>query len=141
MNFISYFSQNLIYLLSLKHKTSRDLAAYLEVAPSTISGYRKGIQKPTILSLLKISSYFNVTLDQLVAVDLEKSGFTYSNQNKSSESVNLLVDPQPEYIVAQKNTNNSFKILLDAALEQIETNKEEIQKLKMRILGIEQRNP
>lgn len=49
-----------------KHWTQDELAHHLEVAPSSVGSYERGSRQPTIENLIRMSRYFNVSLDYLL---------------------------------------------------------------------------
>lgn len=46
-------------------QTQQDMANYLNIAPTTYSGYELGTSEPTIETLKKIADYYGVSLDYL----------------------------------------------------------------------------
>lgn len=66
----SFFSQNIKFLRKRKRRTQEDIAGYLQVKRSTLSGYENNVAQPGIEVLIKLSEYFNVAIDTLVKTDL-----------------------------------------------------------------------
>jgi transcriptional regulator with XRE-family HTH domain len=66
-----YFANNLKFLRTRRKKSQVDLAAELELTRTTLSGYEKNVQPP-FRTLIRISEYFNVSLDALIKYRLEK---------------------------------------------------------------------
>lgn len=64
-----YFAENLKFLRTRRNKSQMDLAAELDLTRTTLSGYEKGVQPP-FRTLIKISEYFNISLDALIKYDL-----------------------------------------------------------------------
>lgn len=61
------FLENLDYLLHKNKMTRSDLARATGLAPSTVnSWFNRSSDNVTLVSLLKIANYFNVSLDELV---------------------------------------------------------------------------
>lgn len=60
------FSNNLKVLRKEYKLSQDDLASYLNLSSKTISSWEKGRSEPKIDMLLKLSNYFNVTLDELI---------------------------------------------------------------------------
>lgn len=60
------FSNNLKALRKKNKSSQDDLANYLNISSKTISSWEKGRSEPKIDMLLKLSDYFNVTLDELI---------------------------------------------------------------------------
>ena len=59
------FAENLKFLRTRKKKSQTDLAAELEITRTTLSGYERNVQPPFHV-LIRISEYFNVSLDALI---------------------------------------------------------------------------
>ena len=80
-----YFAKNLKFLRTRRHKSQMDLAAELELTRTTVSGYEKNVQPPFKV-LIRISEYFNVSLDALIKYRLEAlSEFQLSQIEKGFE--------------------------------------------------------
>lgn len=65
-----YFAENLKFLRTRRRKSQADLAAELELTRTTLSGYEKNVQPPFKV-LIRISEYFNISLDALIKYRLE----------------------------------------------------------------------
>ena len=77
-----HFAENLRFLRLRRNKSQTDLAAELEITRTTLSGYEKNVQPPFRI-LIKISEYFNVSLDALIKYKLDVlSGFQLSQIEK-----------------------------------------------------------
>jgi len=64
-----HFAENLRFLRLRRNKSQTDLAVELELTRTTLSGYEKNVQPPFRI-LIKISEYFNVSLDALIKYKL-----------------------------------------------------------------------
>lgn len=64
------FSENLKFLRTRRNKSQTDLAAELGLTRTTLSGYERNVQPP-FRTLIKISEYFNVSLDALIKFKLD----------------------------------------------------------------------
>jgi len=64
-----HFAENLRFLRLRRNKSQADLAVELEITRTTLSGYEKNVQPP-FRTLIKISEYFNVSLDALIKYKL-----------------------------------------------------------------------
>ncbi len=61
------FLKNLDILLFSRKMTRSDLARAIDISPSTInSWYNRSCEGVTLKNLIKISNYFNISLDDLV---------------------------------------------------------------------------
>ncbi len=67
-----FFSSNLKLLRKRRGKTQEDLATILGLKRPTLNNYENRVSQPTIDVLISSSNYFNVSIDTLVKVDLEK---------------------------------------------------------------------
>jgi len=77
-----HFAENLRFLRLRRNKSQTDLASELEITRTTLSGYEKNVQPP-FRTLIKISEYFNVSLDALIKYKLDAlSGFQLSQIEK-----------------------------------------------------------
>jgi transcriptional regulator with XRE-family HTH domain len=65
-----HFAENLKFLRLRRNKSQADLASELEITRTTLSGYEKNVQPP-FRNLIKISEYFNVSLDALIKYKLD----------------------------------------------------------------------
>jgi transcriptional regulator with XRE-family HTH domain len=65
-----YFAENLKFLRMRRRKSQTDLAAELEITRTTLSGYERDVQPP-FRTLIRISEYFNVSLDAMIKYKLE----------------------------------------------------------------------
>jgi len=65
-----YFAENLKFMRTRRRKSQIDLAAELEITRTTLSGYERSVQPPFKI-LVRISNYFNVSLDALIKYKLD----------------------------------------------------------------------
>ena len=71
MKSITYFAQNLVWLRNqLSPKISQQrLADELGIKKSTLAAYEVGRSEPNFGDLVKLASYFNVSIDDFLGVD------------------------------------------------------------------------
>jgi transcriptional regulator with XRE-family HTH domain len=67
-----YFIQNVKFLRKRKGRTQEDMAVALNLKRSTLSGYENGIAQPGIEVLIAFSGYFNISIDNLLKIDMSK---------------------------------------------------------------------
>lgn len=80
MNFLI----NLDYLLTVNKISRSELARNIEIAPSTINAwYTKDYKGITLKNLVKLSKYFDVTIEDLVNGDIRSLSFTSDNYSDS----------------------------------------------------------
>lgn len=58
-------------LVAEKHMKQKEVAADIPLAPSTFNSYVRDYRKPDIDTLMRLSSYFNVTTDYLLDCETE----------------------------------------------------------------------
>jgi len=67
-----HFGSNIKFMRKRRERTQDDVAIALEMKRSTLSGYENGIAQPAIETLILFSNYFNIAIDTLIRVDLQK---------------------------------------------------------------------
>ncbi len=65
-----HFAENLKFLRQRQNKSQVNLAAELDIARTTLSGYERSVQPP-FRTLIKISNYFNISLDAFIKYKLD----------------------------------------------------------------------
>jgi transcriptional regulator with XRE-family HTH domain len=66
----NYFSSNIKLLRKRKGRTQDEAAYALGMIRSTLSGYENEVAKPSMEVLMAFSTYFNLSIDSLIKVDL-----------------------------------------------------------------------
>lgn len=72
-----YLAQNLKYLREQKKLSQEEFAEEFGLSPSAIGMWERGSRKPDIETIVRITQYFGVTLDELVLKDLRPSAPVY----------------------------------------------------------------
>jgi len=67
-----YFTSNIRILRKRKGRTQDEVAIALNLKRSTLSGYENGIAQPGIDVLVSFSKYFNISIDTLLKIDIQK---------------------------------------------------------------------
>jgi len=70
-----YTSHNIVYLIRREKWDNETFGSKFNVSGSSVSTYKTGKATPKIETLIRIASYFDITLDQLVLYDLEYGDF------------------------------------------------------------------
>jgi transcriptional regulator with XRE-family HTH domain len=70
------FMTRLYSLREEKDMKQKDLAAMLNIKPSAISKYEKGIAQPSIPTLIRIAEIFEVTVDYLLGLSSVKNPYS-----------------------------------------------------------------
>ena len=60
------FRENLRVLIEERDMKQKDVAASLNIAPSTLGSYLQGVREPDFIILKSIANYFNVSTDYLL---------------------------------------------------------------------------
>lgn len=68
-------SSNIRHIRKANGLTQKEFASILGVEDPAVSKYESGDNKPTIESLVNISEFFGVSVDDLLKKDLSKGGF------------------------------------------------------------------
>jgi len=67
-----YFGSNIKFMRKRLNRTQDDVAQTLEIKRSTLSGYENGIAQPGMDTLIRFSNYFNIAIDTLIKINLQK---------------------------------------------------------------------
>lgn len=62
------FSKNLKFLREKQELQQKELAEDLNIDKTTVSAWERGINFPEVETLIKISDYFNVSIDSLLGL-------------------------------------------------------------------------
>lgn len=80
-----------------KKATQQDVANYLGVTKTCYHNYESGLREPNISVLIKLSNYYNVTIDYLIGLDnanyineLDKELFSYTSQLNDLEKAKVI---------------------------------------------------
>ena len=90
MNFLS----NLKYLMEVNNINKKELAKVLEISPSTITmWYSRGCDNVSITTLLKLSNYFNVSMEELVNGKTKKvKTITFSENEHTKQELMAIIN-------------------------------------------------
>lgn len=69
----SFLSSNLKYLRTTYKKTQTDIAKICGKTNTAICNWEKGIRDPEILDLLALSNFFNISIDDMIKIDLKNN--------------------------------------------------------------------
>jgi transcriptional regulator with XRE-family HTH domain len=67
-----YFASNIKFLRKRRGRTQDDVAFAMNLKRPTLSGYENGVAQPGIEILISFSGYFNLSIDNLLKLDLTK---------------------------------------------------------------------
>lgn len=86
-------AKNLKYLRNSKKYSQQYLAQQLEMARSTLGDYERGHTEPNIQMLIKLAAFFNVTIDDLLTLDLGDKAMEIT-RNTSMRVLAVTVDAE-----------------------------------------------
>lgn len=79
---IKTFCENLNLLIKERGVMQKDVCRATGITPTTLTCYTKGIRNPSLDTVYKLAKYFNVSIDDLVGINAEKSDFNYEHIQK-----------------------------------------------------------
>ena len=89
MNFLN----NLKSLMETNKITQKELANVLDISPSTITmWFTRGCDNINISTLLKLSNYFNVTMEELVNGNCDKRTIVFSENDYTNNELNAIIN-------------------------------------------------
>lgn len=119
------FGEKLKELRIEKNMTQDELGRIFEpnLAQSTIGTYEKGLREMSYTNLIRVSEYFNVSIDYLLGIEKEKqsiSKYLEENNKKSNDIINFLEKENVQYkeLQLRKNEKNMLKRIIEAIFEQ-----------------------
>ncbi len=107
------FQENLIHFLETRGKTQKDLAEYVGVTKSTVSGWIHGVSYPRADAMEQICNYFGINLSKLVESRSREEAFADSLSFEECQLVTA-------YRKADSGTQASVRKLLDIPEEKSE---------------------
>jgi len=102
------FETRLKILRTETKKTQQELAESLSISKQTISNYESGTREPKIEVLMKISSYFNVTVDYLIGKSIYKN---HIQKSLSGILADILEVPSESISDGMDLFNNYFELI------------------------------
>ena len=66
------FGSNIKLLRKRRSRTQNEIAEFLKMKRSTLSGYENNVAQPNIENLIAFSDYFNISIDTLIKINLSK---------------------------------------------------------------------
>lgn len=93
------FGDRLKILIEEKDMTQKELAAQLNIAPSTVSSYVQNTREPDFATLRMIAKYFNVSIDYLLDYS---TGHTSSVQENELLRIFRTLTPEQKEICIEQ---------------------------------------
>lgn len=98
-------NERIFYLLKEQNKTAKDLGEYIGVKPSSISAWKNKGSYPSSKYLVRISEFFNVSLQYLL-----------TGQDERIQAVSNLSTEETELIEAWRELDYESKVILKGKL-------------------------
>lgn len=123
---LSFLSNNLCWLMDKWSVDSAMLSQQTDIGITTINKLKRGIGNPTYSTLVTLAAYFNLSVSQLMEIDLSKNNIAkeklssiyvlsisdfkdyLNNIKKPKESVSVAITSNPESCFAIKITSNTM---------------------------------
>jgi len=97
---MNHLSGNIRYLRKENLLTQQDLADRLQLKRSLIGAYEEGRAVPKIPVLQQLSSFFGLTMEQLISTDIERKGIPGAAKSPSSlQILPIVVDRRNEELI------------------------------------------
>jgi transcriptional regulator with XRE-family HTH domain len=85
-----FFASNIVYLRKNKGLTQAEVATALGLKRNTFSNYETSHSEPDLVTLEKIASFFDISIDELISVDLTRGRLVeYKEVNDINEKDNI----------------------------------------------------
>jgi len=97
---MKHLAKNLIHLRTQKKYSQAFLAEELEITRSRISSYEDGRSLPSLDFLIKISEYYNITVDILLKIDLTiQKDLTFINLTNKRILFPITIDQNEDHLI------------------------------------------
>ncbi|OIQ27086.1 MAG: hypothetical protein BM555_06245 [Crocinitomix sp. MedPE-SWsnd] len=107
---------NLKLLRKRKKVSQEEIASDLGLTRSSYSGYENGVAEPNLLTLMKFSEYYNLSLDKLIKRDLAK--VTDAEWDKIDKGIDADVEGKNVRIIAMTvdgDNNDNIELVSEKA--------------------------
>ena len=108
--------ENLKLLRKRRKISQEELATELNLTRSSYSGYENGVAEPNLENLMRFSEYFNISLDKLVKVDLNK--LSENEWEKINRGIEVDLDGKHVRILAltvDQDNNDNIELVSNQA--------------------------
>lgn len=113
-DFNEIFAKNLQFYIEQKGVSQNELAKYLDVSPTSVNNWCRGLKTPRMDKVDKICTYFHIKRSDLL------------NDHTDSEPEPYYLDPEVAEIAQQIKENPGKRALFDATRD---VSKEDIEKV------------
>src|SRR5687768_18267685 len=88
----TFFASNLSFLRKKKGLTQIEVATALGLKRNTFSNYETTHSEPDLGTLEKIASFFDISIDELLSVDLSKGTLVEYREEDENKGINTAED-------------------------------------------------
>src|SRR5688572_7895184 len=88
----TFFASNLSFLRKKKGLTQAEVATALGLKRNTFSNYETTHSEPDLGTLEKIASFFDISLDELLSVELSKETLVEYREEDENKGINTAED-------------------------------------------------
>lgn len=109
----TYFSSNVKFLRKRRGFTQDEVAEHMAMKRSTLSGIENEVSQPTVTALLTFSKFYNIAIDTLLNIELQKLSELQLRQLEHGEDV-FIKGGRLRVLATTVNSNNDENIELVA---------------------------
>ncbi|OQP63094.1 hypothetical protein A3860_03730 [Niastella vici] len=88
----TFFAQNLAFLRKKKGQTQAEVATALGLKRNTFSNYETTHSEPDLGTLEKIASFFDISIDELLSVDLSKGNLVEYKEQEENKDTSMVAE-------------------------------------------------
>lgn len=110
------FALNLKALRKARKLSQAELATLLQIARNTISNYEQSVSSPDLDKLIEIARFFNVSVDDILKIDLSNSSLGNNTKDTPNQQPNeQSIEQSNEQSIHRNDKNSKNKTVQDDA--------------------------
>lgn len=114
---MKFFDTNCKFLRKSKGFSQAEMASQLGVSRTTWTGYEKKASQPNLSGLYKIAEYFNLSIAQLLEVDLKENVHLSKKDKDLKKQENVLLNVLPNVLLKDYKSAYSKGLHITVAAE------------------------
>jgi len=118
---MKHTSLNIKYLRKINKLSQDDLAKIIDTKRTTISNWEMGVAHPKVEELIKLSAYFDISIDKLLFVDLSKGEGDGVGVPEPRKSTMVVDEPKAGYNKTSIDNQQNIQKLIEANANLSET--------------------
>lgn len=107
-----FLGKNIRHLRKQNSKTQAELASHLDRGQTTIGNWENGISEPGVEELITLSNFFDISLDNLLKIDLSLTNWQSGPREERTTSPVSYEIPERAPLLAQEEKDNSLTYAL-----------------------------